>query len=402
MDNHATTPVDPRVVEAMMPCFGKWFGNASSRSHAFGWQAEELVKRAREQVATLIGAMPREIIFTSGATESNNLAIKGVADAYRTKGNHIVTVSTEHPSVLDPFEALERKGFHATRLSVDSDGLIDLDELSGAITEETILASVMFANNETGVIQPIEEIGRICRDREVIFHSDATQAAGKIPIDVNEMALDLVSISAHKMYGPKGVGALYVRARAPRVTLAPLLDGGGHERGMRSGTLNVPGIVGLGEAAATCQESMSEESMRLKTLRDRLRDGLTDALDDVWINGHPERRLPNNLNVSFGGVKSEGILTGMSDVAVSAGAACASEHDEPSHVLAAMGAGPERAQSSIRFGLGRFNTEEDVDYVIEKTIAVVSRLRSIEAPRAAVGEDVKSQKESRVSSADLK
>ena len=393
MDNHATTPVDPRVIEAMMPCFVKWFGNASSKSHAFGWQAEELVKKAREQVAALIGAMPREIVFTSGATESNNLAIKGVAQTYRSKGNHIVTVQTEHPAVLDPCEILERDGFKATRLGVDSEGLIDLNELANAIADETILVSVMFANNEIGVIQPIEEIGRICRDKGVIFHSDATQAAGRIPIDVNTMRLDLVSLTAHKMHGPKGVGALYVRGRAPRVTLTPLFDGGGHERGMRSGTLNVPGIAGLGEAAAICQSEMEEETERLRSLRDKLQNALTGALEDVWINGHKDCRLPNNLNVSFGGVKSEGILTGMSDVAVSAGAACASEQDEPSHVLSAIGAGPERAQSSIRFGLGRFNTAEEVDYVIQKTIDVVSRLRGIEASRASAGETAKSKKE---------
>ena len=377
MDCHATTPVDPRVLEAMLPYFSERFGNAASRNHSFGWQAEEAVEAARKQIAGLVGATAREIVVTSGATESDNLAIKGAARMYREKGDHIVTVVTEHKAVLDTCKHLQKEGFQVTYLPVGRDGLVDLDRLRDAITPRTTLISVMAANNEIGVVQPIAEIGRIARERGVLFHTDAVQAAGKVPFDVNAMNVDMASLSAHKMYGPKGVGALYVRRRNPRVLLEPIIDGGGHERGMRSGTLNVPGIVGMGRAAAIAAAEMSAESERVRSLRDRLLAGLRAGLDEIYVNGSMEHRLPGNLNVSFAYVEGESLLMGISDVAVSSGSACTSATLEPSYVLKALGVGDELAHSSIRFGLGRFNTEEEVDYVAGKMVQVVGRLREM-------------------------
>jgi len=377
MDNHATTPVDPRVLEAMLPYFTDRFGNAASRNHSFGWQAEEAVEAARKQVADLIGATAKEIVFTSGATESDNLAIKGAAHMYREKGNHLITVVTEHKAVIDTCKHLETEGFEVTYLPVSRDGLIELDRLREAITDRTILVSVMAANNEVGVLQPVAEIGKIARERGVLFHTDAVQAAGKVPFDVNGMNVDMASLSAHKMYGPKGVGALYVRRRNPRVLLTPIIDGGGHERGMRSGTLNVPGIVGMGKAAAVAREEMASEAARVAGLRDRLLAGLRQGLDEIFVNGSMEHRLPGNLNVSFAYVEGESLLMGVNDVAVSSGSACTSATLEPSYVLKALGIGDELAHSSIRFGLGRFNTEEEVDYVVGKLVSVVRRLREM-------------------------
>jgi cysteine desulfurase len=375
MDNHATTRVDPRVVEAMLPYLTEKFGNAASRNHSFGWDAEQAVEAARRQVARVINASPKEIIFTSGATESDNLAIKGVAWMNREKGNHIITLPTEHKAVLDSSKRLEKEGFKITYLPVQKDGLLSLDDLRAAITDQTILVTVMAANNEIGVLQPLEEIGRLCRERGVLFHTDAVQAYGKVPLDVEAMNIDLMSISAHKIYGPKGIGALYVRHKNPRVELTPMIDGGGHERGMRSGTLNVPGIVGLGKAAELCAEEMPEESKRMAALRDRLKDGILAQLDGVYVNGSLEHRLPNNLNLSFAYVEGETLLMGMNDVAVSSGSACTSATPEPSYVLKALGVEDELAHTSIRFGLGRFNTEEEVDYVIKRVVETVNRLR---------------------------
>jgi cysteine desulfurase len=377
MDYHATTPVDPRIVQEMLPYFTEHFGNAASRNHPFGWAAEEAVDKARKQVGDLIGANAKEIVFTSGATESNNLAIKGVAEMYREKGNHIITCVTEHKAVIDTCKHLEKQGYRVTYLPVQKDGLISLDDLRAAISDKTILISIMTANNEIGVIQPIAEIGKIAKEKGILFHTDAVQAAGKIPFDVNELKVDLVSVSAHKMYGPKGVGALYVRRRNPRVLLASQIDGGGHERGMRSGTLNVPGIVGLGAAAAICQQEMVAETTRLSTLRDRLNTRLHAGLDEIYINGSTEHRLPHSLNISFAYVEGESLLMGINDVAVSSGSACTSASLEPSYVLKALGAGDDLAHSSIRFGLGRWTTEEEVDYVADKLIQVVSRLREM-------------------------
>jgi cysteine desulfurase len=377
MDNHATTPVDPRVLEVMRPYFTEVFGNAASRNHSFGWQAEEAVEKARRQVADLIGAKPNEIVFTSGATESNNLALKGVAEAYAGKGNHIITAATEHKAVLDTCRRLEKDGVRVTYLPVQRDGVIDLDELRASITDDTILVSVMYANNEIGVLQPIAEIGKIAKQRGVLLHTDAAQAAGKIPIDVTGDNIDLMSISAHKIYGPKGIGALYIRRRNPRVQLSAQMDGGGHERGMRSGTLNVPGIVGLGEACGISNTEMPAESNRLARLRDKLKDRLLSGLDEVYVNGTMEHRLPNNLNMSFAYVEGESLLMGINDVAVSSGSACTSATLEPSYVLKALGAGDDLAHSSIRFGLGRFNTEEEVDYVAGRVIEVVKKLREL-------------------------
>jgi cysteine desulfurase len=377
MDNHATTPVDPRVLDAMLPYFIEKFGNAASRNHGFGWEAEEAVDKARRQIADLIGAASKEIIFTSGATESNNLAIKGVAEMYAERGDHIITVATEHKAVLDTCKRLEKHGCRVTYLPVGPDGLIDLDRLRESITGRTILVSVMFANNEIGVLQPVREIGRIAKERGVLFHTDATQAVGKVPMSVIEDNIDLMSISAHKMYGPKGVGALYVRRKNPRVQLTCQLDGGGHERGMRSGTLNVPGIVGLGEACEICRREMPEESARLRALRDRLRAKLEAGLDEVYVNGSWEHRLPNNLNMSFAYVEGESLLMGIKEVAVSSGSACTSATLEPSYVLRALGVGDDLAHTSIRFGLGRFNTEEEVDFVAERVIDTVRKLREL-------------------------
>ncbi|MGH8281409.1 MAG: IscS subfamily cysteine desulfurase, partial [Gammaproteobacteria bacterium] len=355
-DNHATTRVDPRVVEAMLPFFTQEYGNAASRNHSFGWSAEEAVENGRAQVARLINTTPKEVIFTSGATESNNLAIKGAAEMYREKGNHIITQVTEHKAVLDTCKRLEKYGYQVTYLPVQKDGRIDLDDLRRAITPKTILSSIMYANNEIGVIQPIQEIGKIAKEKGVLFHVDGVQAAGKIPVDVQGDNIDLLSISAHKFYGPKGVGALYVRRRNPRVQLSAQIDGGGHERGMRSGTLNVPGIVGLGKAAELCQTEMPVESARLRGMRDRLRAGLEAKLDEVYINGSMEHRLPHNLNMSFAFVEGESLLMGINDVAVSSGSACTSATLEPSYVLKALGVGEDLAHTSIRFGIGRFNT----------------------------------------------
>ncbi len=377
MDNHATTPVDPRVFEAMTPYFLGHFGNAASRNHSFGWEAEEAVEKARKQIAAIIGATNKEIVFTSGATESNNLAIKGVAEMYAEKGNHIITAATEHKAVLDTCKRLEKDGVRVTYLAVQQNGLVDLTQLRDAITDKTILITIMYANNEIGVLQPIAEIGRLAKERGVLFHTDATQAVGKVPVDVIKDNVDLMSISAHKMYGPKGVGALYVRRRNPRVQLTAQIDGGGHERGMRSGTLNVPGIVGLGEACALAKAEMPEESKRMEYLRDKLKDRLLASLDECYINGTMEHRLPNNLNISFAYVEGESLLMGINDVAVSSGSACTSATLEPSYVLKALGAGDDLAHSSIRFGLGRFNTEEEVDYVSEKVIDVVKKLREL-------------------------
>jgi cysteine desulfurase len=377
MDYHATTPVDPRVLEAMLPFFTEQFGNAASRNHAFGWAGEQAVEQARQQVADLIGANVKEVIFTSGATESNNLAIKGVAEMYREKGNHIITCVTEHKAVIDTCKKLEKQGGRVTYLPVQKDGRISLDDLRAAITDKTILITIMAANNEIGVLQPIAEIGAIAKEKGILFHTDAVQAVGKIPFDVNAAKVDLVSLSGHKMYGPKGVGALYVRRRNPRVLLAEQISGGGHERGMRSGTLNVPGIVGLGKAAAIAKAEMAAESARLSALRDRLNAGLHRNLDEIYINGSVEHRLPHNLNISFAYVEGESLLMGISDVAVSSGSACTSASLEPSYVLKALGAGDDLAHSSIRFGLGRFTTEEEVDYVVERLTTVVRRLREM-------------------------
>ncbi len=377
MDYHATTPMDPRVFEAMKPYFLETFGNAASRNHSFGWEAEEAVEKSRKQIASLIGATAKEIVFTSGATESNNLALKGVAEMYAEKGNHIITAATEHKAILDTCKRLEKHGVRVTYLPVQTNGLVDLEQLQAAITDKTILISIMYANNEIGVIQPIAELGKIAKSKGVLLHTDATQAVGKVPVNVIKDNIDIMSMSAHKMYGPKGVGALYVRRKGPRVQLTAQMDGGGHERGMRSGTLNVPGIVGLGEACALCQAGMAEESKRMAYLRDKLRDKLQSELDETYINGTMEHRLPNNLNISFAYVEGESLLMGINDIAVSSGSACTSATLEPSYVLKALGAGDDLAHSSIRFGLGRFNTEEEVDYVAAKVIDVVRKLREL-------------------------
>lgn len=377
LDNNATTRTDPRVVEAMLPFFSEHYGNAASRSHPFGWVAEDAVEAARAHIGAVIAADPREIVFTSGATESNNLAIKGVAEMYAEKGDHIITVCTEHKAVLDTCKHLEKDGKRVTYLGVGADGLIDLDELREAIDDKTILVSIMAANNEIGVVQPMREIGAICREKGVLFHTDATQAFGKIPLDVNDCNIDLASFTAHKCYGPKGIGALYVRRRNPRVRLTAQIDGGGHERGFRSGTLNVPGIVGFGEAARLCLLEMDAEAQRTAALRDRLRTGIVDAIDETYVNGHPTQRLPGNMNISFGFVEGESLLMGLKDVALSSGSACTSASLEPSYVLKAMGLGDELAHSSLRFGIGRFTTVEEIDWVVNKVIFEVNRLREM-------------------------
>ena len=377
MDNHATTRTDPRVVEAMLPYFDEIFGNAASRNHEFGWRAEQAVDQGREQIAQLIGATAKEIVLTSGATESNNLALKGVAEMYREKGNHIITEVTEHKCVLDTCKRLEKHGYRVTYLPVQKDGLIDLDQLKDSMTPETILVSIMAANNEIGILQPIREIGKLCHERGVLFHTDAVQAVGKVPFNVIEDNVDLASLSAHKLYGPKGVGALYVRRRNPRVQLVAQMDGGGHERGMRSGTLNVPGVVGMGKACEIARLEMAEESKRLLAMRENLREQITSQLDEVYINGSMERRLPGSLNISFAFVEGESLLMGINDIAVSSGSACTSATLEPSYVLKALGAGDDLAHSSIRFGLGRFNTQAEVDYVAAKVVEVVVRLREL-------------------------
>jgi cysteine desulfurase len=377
LDNNATTRTDPRVLEAMLPYFTDDYGNAASRHHVFGRRAEEAVEQARAQIAGLVGADPREIVFTSGATESDNLAIKGVAAMYRRQGNHLVTVATEHHAVLDPCKRLRREGFDVTFLPVDRFGQIRPEQIADALTDKTVLVSVMAANNEIGTLQPVAAIGRLCKERGVLFHSDAVQAFGKVPIDVEAMGADLLSLTAHKMYGPKGVGALYVRRRNPHVRLEPLFDGGGHERGLRSGTLPVPLIVGFGVACDLCRQEMSAEAERLTRLRERLREGIQGGLSDVFLNGHPTERLPGNLNLSFAHVAGEALLMGLRGVAVSSGSACTSANPEPSYVLRALGLSDELAHGSLRFGLGRFTTAAEVETVIGEVVRMVEHLRAL-------------------------
>jgi cysteine desulfurase len=374
LDNHATTPLDPRVLNAMLPFLSGKFGNAASHSHSFGWEANAAVVAARQQIAALIHASPNEIVFTSGATESDNLALKGVAEVLRDRGNHIITAVTEHKAILDSCKHLEKLGYRITRLPVSPGGLVDLAQLADAFTKQTILVSIMAANNETGVVQPLEEIGRLCRERGVLFHSDAVQALGRMPLDVERFNLDLASLTAHKCYGPKGCGALYVRKG---VTITPLIDGGGHEQGMRSGTLNVPGIVGFGKACEIALKDMPEESCRIAGLRNRLRDRLTAELTDLSINGSMEHRLPGNLNICFHNVDAETLMAAIRDVAVSSGSACNSEKIDPSHVLTALGLSDEAAGSSIRFGIGRFNSQAEIDYVAALVVEAVKKLREV-------------------------
>ncbi|HET6148733.1 MAG TPA: IscS subfamily cysteine desulfurase [Polyangia bacterium] len=376
MDNNATTALDPRVLEAMLPYFREVYGNAASRSHSFGWTAEKATDQARDQVAALIGATGKEIVWTSGATESDNLAIKGAAEFLKDRGNHIITAQTEHKAVLDTCKRLEKDGFEVTYLPVAEDGRVDPEVVRAAMTDKTILVSIMLANNEIGSVNPIEQIGAVVKERGALFHTDAVQGVGKIPFDVNATSADLVSLSAHKMYGPKGVGALYVR-RKPRVRLTAMIDGGGHERGMRSGTLNVPGIVGFGAAAEICRLEMPAEAQRTLALRERLRKGIAERVSDTYINGSLEHRLPGNLNVSFAYVEGEAMLMALKDVAVSSGSACTSASLEPSYVLRAVGVGEELAHTSIRFGIGRFNTEEEVDFVIDLVARKVTKLREL-------------------------
>jgi cysteine desulfurase len=377
MDNNATTRTDPRVVEALLPYFTEHFGNAASRTHVFGQQADRAVETAREQVAGLIGASPKEIIFTSGATESDNLALKGTASMYRNKGNHIITVATEHRAVLDPCRRLQREGFDVTFLPVDKYGQISPEQVAEALRAQTILVSVMVANNEIGTLQPVQRIGKLCKERGVFFHSDAVQAVGKIPVDVEAMQVDLLSLTAHKIYGPKGVGALYVRSRNPRVRPEPLLDGGGHERGLRSGTLPVPSVVGFGKACALCRDDMAHEADRLAQLREQLYQRISSRLDQVFLNGHPTERLPGTLNLSFAFVEGEALLMALKDIAVSSGSACTSANLEPSYVLRALGVPDDLAHSSVRFGLGRFNTRAEVDYVVDEVVRAVNHLRAM-------------------------
>jgi cysteine desulfurase len=391
MDYHATTPLDERVLDAMLPYFREDFGNAASRSHVFGWRAEEAVERGREEVARLIGAIGKEIVWTSGATESDNLAIKGVAEFYKDRGNHIITAVTEHKAVLDACKRLEKQGYQVTYLPVESDGRVSPAAVAAAITDKTILVSIMLANNEIGTVNPVEEIGEVAKARGVFFHIDAVQGVGKIPFDVNRSRADLVSLSAHKMYGPKGIGALYVR-RKPRVRITPIIDGGGHERGMRSGTLNVPGIVGFGKAAELCRLEGEEEASRVLALRERLRKGIEELVPNTIVNGSLEHRLPGNLNISFAFVEGEAMMMALKDVAVSSGSACTSASLEPSYVLRALGVGEEMAHSSIRFGLGRFTTPEEVDYVAKLVGEKVKKLREMSPlwELAQSGVDIKS------------
>jgi cysteine desulfurase len=378
MDNHATTPTDRRVLEAMLPYFTEKFGNAASRNHSFGWEAEEAVDKARNQIAALINAKPKEIIFTSGATESDNLAIKGIVEFYRDKGNHIISCVTEHKAVLDSCRALERIGkATVTYLPVDRYGMVNPDDVRKAITDKTVLITIMYANNEIGTIHPVGEIGRLAKEKGITFHCDAVQAVGKIPVDVERDGIDLLSLSAHKIYGPKGIGAIYVRSKGPRVRITAQMDGGGHERGMRSGTLNVTGIVGLGRACEIAKAEMLDEGRQLTELRNKLQAGIFERLDEVFLNGHPTERLPGNLNLSFAYVEGESLLMGISDVAVSSGSACTSATLEPSYVIRALGTDEELAHSSIRFGLGRFNTDEEVDFVTDRVCSEVKRLREM-------------------------
>lgn len=385
LDHHATTPVDPRVLEAMLPYFREAFGNAASRQHAFGWRAEAAVEKARGQVARAIGAEAKEIVFTSGATEGNNLAIFGVAERCAEQGRHLIVGATEHRAVLDPARRLAERGYDVTILPVDRFGRVDPEALKRAIRPDTILISLMFANNEVGTLHPVVEIGRIAKERGVLFHCDAAQALGKVPVDVAAAGIDLLTLSAHKFYGPKGVGAIYVRGKNPRVRLAPLLYGGGHERGLRSGTLNVPGIVGMGEAAELATREMAETASKLAALRDRLWEGLRRGLEGLTRNGHPSESLPNNLNVTYEGVRSEVLMMEMKDVAVSSGSACSSAEPEPSHVLRALGLSAEEAKCSIRYGLGKDNTEAEIDRVAAETVATVRRLRERGPQAGAAG-----------------
>ena len=379
MDSQSTTPVDPRVLETMIPYFTEKFGHPASRNHPFGWEAEGGVDVAREQIAKLIGARdPKEIVFTSGGTEAINLALKGVAEMYREKGNHIVTTTIEQRATLDVCKRLERQGVEVTYVPVGRDGLVDVEAVRAALTDKTILISIMFANNEIGTIQPVAEIGKLAKEKGIIFHTDATQAVGKIPVDVEAMGIDLLSATAHMLYGPKGVGALYVRRKNPRVRIAPMVDGGGHERGMRSGTVPVPLVVGFGKAAEISREVMAEESKRLAALRDRLQEQIVSKVDEAYVNGHPERRLPHNLNISFAYVEGESVLMGLNkEAALASGSACTSATLEPSYVISALGVDSELAHSSIRFGLHRFSTEEEVDFVARKTVEVIQRLREM-------------------------
>ncbi len=378
LDNHSTTPMDPRVLDTMLPYFTEKFGNSASRNHAFGWEAEEGVENARKQIARLIHADPKEIVFTSGATESDNLALKGIAEMYHEKGDHIITSSTEHRAVLDTAKTLEAKrGVKVTYLPVDKFGMVDPEDVRKAITDKTVLISIMFANNEIGTLNPVKEIGKVAKEKGVLFHCDATQGVGKVPVNVQEMGIDLMSFTAHKIYGPKGVGALYVRKKNPRVRIAAQMDGGGHERGMRSGTLPVPLIVGFGRACELCEQEMTAEGVRLAAMRDHLHVNITKALEDVYLNGHPTERLPNNLNVSFAYVEGESLLMGVKEIALSSGSACTSATLEPSYVLRALGVGAELAHSSIRFGLGRFTVVEEVDYAAKRIIETVNKLREM-------------------------
>ena len=381
MDCHATTPVDPRVLDAILPFFSERFGNAASRTHRFGWEADAAVELSREEVGGVIGASPKEIVFTSGATEANNLAIKGVCEFYRDRGDHIVTQVTEHRAVLDACKSLEGRGYRVTYLPVDRYGRVEAEQVRETISDKTILVTIMVANNEVGTLQQMEAIGKVCKEKGVLFHSDAAQAVGKVDVHVDRMGVDLLSLSGHKIYGPKGVGALYLRSRRPRARISAQIDGGGHERGIRSGTLNVPGIVGLGKACEICKGEMASEGKRIKTLRDRLKAGIVGKLPDVFLNGHPEDRLPGNLNLSFDDVEGELLLLGLKEIALSSGSACTSATTQPSYVLRAMGVGRDLAHNSLRFGLGRFNTQEEVDYAAERVIQEVERLREV-SPRS--------------------
>ncbi len=377
MDYQATTPLDPRVLDAMLPYFTEKFGNPASRQHRFGWEADDAVERARTAIAHALHAEPRELIFTSGATEGNNLAIKGIAEGRKQAGNHIITAQTEHKSVLDVCKKMERYGFDVTYLPVDESGLVDPSQLESAITPRTILVTIMTANNEIGTIQEIGEIGKICRQRNVIFHTDATQALGKIPLDVRALQCDLLTFSGHKIYGPKGVGALFICDRQPKIQLSAQLEGGGHERNLRSGTLNVPGIVGLGKSVEIALAGLEQESARLQGFRDKLWNGFTSRLDEVYLNGHPTRRLPNNLNVSFCYVEDNVLMMNMKNIALSTGSACSSSSPSSSHVIRALHVGREREQSALRFGVGRYTTEEEVEYVIENVVENVRKLRTL-------------------------
>jgi cysteine desulfurase len=397
LDNNATTQMDPRVFEAMRPYFMEYYGNSASRNHPFGWKAEEAIDWARATIAKSIGADEKEIVFTSGATESDNLAIKGIAEMYASKGDHIITLTSEHKAVLDTCKALERKGNRVTYLPVSKEGFVDLDQLRETITDKTILVTIMHANNEIGVIQDIEAIGRICREKGVLFHTDSTQSIGKIPFDVQRHNVDLASLSGHKIYGPKGVGALYVRKKNPRVKLASQMDGGGHERGMRSGTLNVPGIVGLAKALEICIEEMPAETKRVTAMRDGMWKSFQNQLDELYINGpdpidKPQWRLPGNLNVSFAFVEGEALMMGIEEIAVSSGSACTSASLEPSYVLKALGVGEDLAHTSIRFGIGRFNTQEELDYTVNHVVNAVLKLREMSPlyEMAKMGIDLKS------------